>query len=149
MNVRAVGNALVLWILRSPLHRLLSSAVAVVEYEGRRSGRRVRFPAQYATLDGLIVVWPARAESKVWWRNFEQPHDASVTIAGRRLDAVGEVVRCPDSADARVIAYRRRFPKAPAPGLIVAFTTTEPMATDTTCGSITATSPTHFGPLAK
>jgi hypothetical protein len=96
MSVRGVGNAIVLRILGSPCHRLLSGSVAAVEYEGRRSGRRVRLPVQYATVDSQIVVSPAHAEGKQWWRNFEQPHRAIMRIvrgAGQRANRVTGVDR--------------------------------------------------------
>lgn len=122
LNIRGIGNAVVVRILGSPLHRLLSGAVAIVDYKGRRSGRRVRLPVQYATLDGQVIVCPARSESKLWWRNFEDPHPATITIAGRRVDTVGAVVKRPDPKDRFAVAYRQRFPKGPALKLIVVFT---------------------------
>ena len=107
-----IGNALVLWLLGSPLHRMLSAKVVVVAYDGRRSGRSVRLPVQYAALADQIVVFPARAASKRWWRNFEQPHAATILLAGRTIRALGAVVREPEQLDPLAAAYQGRFPSA-------------------------------------
>src|SRR5680860_1107680 len=43
-----VDNVLVSGVLRSPAHRLLSGPVGLIRYTGRRSGRTITTPTQYA-----------------------------------------------------------------------------------------------------
>ena len=45
---RPQGNSLVLAVLRSPAHRLLSGMAVELRYTGRRSGRVFAPPLQYA-----------------------------------------------------------------------------------------------------
>ncbi|HSJ44112.1 MAG TPA: hypothetical protein VK923_05445 [Euzebyales bacterium] len=42
------GNGIVLAVLRSPFHRLLSGVALELRYTGRRSGREYVLPVQYA-----------------------------------------------------------------------------------------------------
>jgi deazaflavin-dependent oxidoreductase (nitroreductase family) len=76
------GNALVLAILRSRAHRLLSGVALELRYTGRRSGRQYALPVQYARADDDLVLWPQRPQRKAWWRNFRPRQAVSVRLAG-------------------------------------------------------------------
>jgi len=50
------ANRVVCGLLESPAHRLMSRSTDVIRYTGRRSGRTVTTPTQYAVyLDGLVI----------------------------------------------------------------------------------------------
>ncbi|MFZ0325325.1 MAG: hypothetical protein WAN48_14495 [Actinomycetes bacterium] len=111
-------NRLVLGILRSPAHRLLSGALLEIDYVGRRSGTVYALPAQYARDGHRLVVWPGHPEKKRWWRNFTTPTDVDVRLQGAASRASGHVVGpgAPGYAG-DVSCYAERFPKhAPAEG---------------------------------
>jgi deazaflavin-dependent oxidoreductase (nitroreductase family) len=105
------GNSLVLAVLRSPAHRLLSGMAIELRYTGRRSGRQYVLPVQYARAEERLVVVPQGAESKTWWRNFLTPQPVSVRLNGRLRDGIARVVH-PDDAeweeDRRVYELRWR-----------------------------------------
>ena len=107
-------NRVVLGLLRSPAHRLLSGALVEIDYVGRRSGRSYALPAQYARDDGHLVVWPGHPEKKRWWRNFREPSDVDVLVAGQRTRASARVL-LPATRDhaAAANSYRKRFAKHP------------------------------------
>jgi len=111
-------NRAVLGLLRSPAHGLLSGAVVEIDYVGHRTGHAYALPAQYARDDGHLVVWPGHPETKRWWRNFRQPIDVDVLVAGQRSRATARVV-LPATQDyaAAVDSYGQRFTKhRPADG---------------------------------
>jgi hypothetical protein len=56
------GNAVVLAVLRSPVHRLLSGLALELRYTGRRSGREYVLPVQYVRAGGRIVIRPQAAQ---------------------------------------------------------------------------------------
>ena len=85
---RPQGNALVLAVLRSRAHRLLSGVAIELRYVGRRSGRRFALPVQYAQDGERLVVAPQRATSSTWWRNFRSPQPVQVRLRGRLHDGV-------------------------------------------------------------
>jgi len=104
------ANALVIRLLESPLHRLLSSSVAVVTYIAA-DGRRIRLPVNYVQTGEVVVVVPGQAQHKTWWRHFRGASAAQLLVRGKLLYGVGEVV---DGAGATVglALYLRRFPQA-------------------------------------
>ena len=110
---RPVGNRVVLTVLRSRLHRLLSGTVLQITVQGRRSGRFFSLPVQYAREADQLVVLPAHADRKQWWRNLVDGAPVSVLLAGRERTAQARVIRAGTPAfRAAVDTYRRRFPRA-------------------------------------
>ena len=78
-------NPVVRAILRSRLHVLISRRVALLEYRGRRSGRRLTVPVNYRR-DGdelRLVSSPGR----VWWRNLRGGAPVRVLVRGAWHDA--------------------------------------------------------------
>jgi deazaflavin-dependent oxidoreductase (nitroreductase family) len=94
---RPQGNRIVLAVLRSPAHRLLSGMALELRYTGRRSGRGYVLPVQYARAGSRLVVAPQAPESKTWWRNFRTAQPVTVRIAGELLDGTARVVERDDS----------------------------------------------------
>lgn len=109
------ANSIVGAVLRSRLHRLLSGSTALLAYDGRRSGRRIVLPTQYARHGDDVVILVGRPETKRWWRNFEEPRDLDVLVAGEWLQMTGEAFSGADLshvADPLLGAYLDRFPRA-------------------------------------
>ena len=81
-------------IMRAVLRSPLGSAVkpfALLEFTGRRSGRRYRVPVGWYDADGRAVVF-----SPAGWRvNFDGGRDATVRHRGRTHRMTGTLVREP------------------------------------------------------
>src|SRR5687767_9984735 len=82
-------NPLVMAILRSPLHRLLSRDLLLLTYVGARSGRRRVLPLSYVELDGLPYLC---TRSSLWWRSLRATPHVELVLRGRRLAAVADVL---------------------------------------------------------
>ena len=111
----ALGNRIVARVLRSRLHPVLSRSVMLIRYRGRRRGKVVETPVQYAAHDGGIVVLVGRPEDKSWWRSFRQAHDLEVLVQGTWRTMTGRALAgtdAPDEVAPLLEAYGRRFPKA-------------------------------------
>jgi hypothetical protein len=111
----AVANRIVAGVLRSPLHGLLSGKVDLLRYDGRRSGRTIETPTQYVLVGDDVVILVGRPDTKSWWRNFTEPRDLDVLIAGEWRPLRGEVRRGADDPDAvrpLLDAYLAKFPGA-------------------------------------
>jgi hypothetical protein len=78
----AVANPLLITLLRGPLGHVLGRHLAVVDYVGRRTGRRHRLVAQYSVDGPTVRIHVGAADRKTWWRNFERPAPLSVRLAG-------------------------------------------------------------------
>ena len=77
-------NPLATWLLRSPLHPLVSSGLLLLTYTGRRTGRRVTLPLGYQRKSELVTVLASRARRKLWWRNFVEPRPVELVLRGRQ-----------------------------------------------------------------
>jgi F420H(2)-dependent quinone reductase len=86
-------NPLVAWILRSPVHGLLSGGLLLLSFTGRRSGRRVTLPVGYRREGEAITVLASRARRKQWWRNFAEPRPVDLILRGRERTGEARLVR--------------------------------------------------------
>jgi len=77
------GNGLVLAVLRSPAHRLLSGMTIELRFTGRRSGRQFTLPVQYARDGDRLLVAVQDPAAKAWWRNFRTPQEVTVRLRGK------------------------------------------------------------------
>jgi hypothetical protein len=103
----AVANPLLMRLLKSRAGRLPGRRLAVVEYDGRRSGQLRRLVTGYARDGSTVVITAGRPERKTWWRNFETAHPVRLRLAGEDHEAVARVVR---DGGVRVVADLRRTP---------------------------------------
>ena len=75
-------NPSVRWLLRSPLHGLMSKNTLLLEFTGRKSGRALSTPISYYVKEGTAHCFTAR--SFVWWRNLTTDQPVQLTIKGRK-----------------------------------------------------------------
>jgi hypothetical protein len=98
-----------------PIPRPALGCVDLVRYDGRRSGRTITTPTQYARLREDVVILVGHPERKTWWRNFESERDLDVMVRRKWLPMRGQVVRGADERDRAaplLDAYLARFPRA-------------------------------------
>ena len=107
------GNAIVLAVLRSRAHRLLSATAVELRYTGRRSRREYVLPVQYARAGEQLVVRPQHWQRSTWWRNFRTPQPGTVRHAGRLHEGTARVVdpRAPQWRSAQD-PYVARWPRS-------------------------------------
>ena len=77
-----VINPVVKKILRSPLHGVLSQNTLLLEFTGRKSGRKLSTPVSYHLTDGIAHCFTRK--SFVWWKNLNSGEPVYVTIKGKR-----------------------------------------------------------------
>ena len=74
----AIINKLIVFLLHSPLHWLLSNNMLLLTFTGRVSGQQFSIPVSYFLSQGKIVIFT----SNRWWKNLR--NGASVTILLKR-----------------------------------------------------------------
>lgn len=82
-------NPLVVAILRSPVHWLVSPGLMGVTIVGRRTGRTYTIPVGYHDVGDAVIVLVSDGPGRSWWRNFRTSHPAVLTIRGRAVRARG------------------------------------------------------------
>jgi len=83
-------NPVVIPLLKSPLHGLMSADVMLITVKGRRSGRTYTRPVSYRQEGGTIRCFTLRHTG--WWKNLRGGADVSIRAAGVELAGRAEAV---------------------------------------------------------
>jgi len=102
-------NPIVRFILRSPLHGIMSSSTMLLTYTGRKSGKQYTLPIGYLRQDDSLTTISSR--SRVWWRNLRGGADVTVLLQGKQYKARGEVVEDHVSVVEGMTAYLSHAPQ--------------------------------------
>jgi len=102
-------NHIVRFMLRSPLHGIMSSSTMLLTYTGRKSGKKYTLPIGYLRQDDTLTTITSR--SRVWWRNLRRGADVTVLMQGKQYKAHGEVVEDQVSVVEGMIAYLSHAPQ--------------------------------------
>ena len=102
-------NPLLIAILRSPLHRLLSRNMLVITYTGRKSGKVYRTPVNFVRDGERLLTTSYR--TRTWWRNLRGGAPVSLRLQGREVQASGHVLEDPTDMAEALSAYLRPQPE--------------------------------------
>jgi deazaflavin-dependent oxidoreductase (nitroreductase family) len=84
-----IWNPIVRFILRSPLHGVMSKSLMLITYRGEKSGKEYTLPVSFLEDGGKIYVIPGSPEKKVWWHNIHSNMSVSLTVRGKVIQARG------------------------------------------------------------
>jgi deazaflavin-dependent oxidoreductase (nitroreductase family) len=101
-------NFLMVWLLRSPLHRLISGSTMLVQYTGRKSGKAYAVPVNYLSADGALIT--LSLHSRTWWRSLRQS-PVTLRLRGQDVPARAEVFETPEDVAQALLAVVRGNPK--------------------------------------
>ncbi len=77
-------NSFMAWILRTPgLQRLVGGSLALITFEGRKTGTTYTTPVTYAEFDDTVVV--LTKATRMWWRNLHEGAPVRLRLAGREV----------------------------------------------------------------
>ncbi len=97
-------------IVRSPLHQLVGNSLTLIEFSGRKSGKRYTLPVSYQR-EGSVVSLHTGAR---WWKNLRGNAPIRLWLDGRPVDSTATVDTDPQEA-ARVLGIElRRAPRLAA-----------------------------------
>ena len=126
-----VVNPVVRLLLGSPLHRLFSSSLVILAYQGRRTGGWHRLPCMYAGDGQDLYIVAAQPDRKLWWRNLLQPARVRLHLQGRDVEGTATATSDPEAVAAGLGRYLARYPKAIKPLGVRLDTSGTPHATHT------------------
>lgn len=92
-------------LLRSPLHPLLSGEILVLAWTGRRTGRRFELPLSYVRHDDALYLC-TRPEGSSWWRHLRPRARVELALQRRVVAADATLV---DPASAEALGALRAF----------------------------------------
>jgi deazaflavin-dependent oxidoreductase (nitroreductase family) len=102
-------NGLITWLLRSPLHGLVSKSILLIEVKGRKSGKTISVPVNYIR-DG-DTLWITSQRPRKWWRNLIGGTAVNVRLAGRDLKGMGRAITDVAEVGDGLLSYFRLAPR--------------------------------------
>jgi deazaflavin-dependent oxidoreductase (nitroreductase family) len=107
------GNGFMTWILRSPLHGMLSNGMMLITVTGRKTGRKYTTPVGYFRENGNL--WVLTSRDRTWWKNLKGGADVSLLLQRKPVSAFAEPELDADAVKARMVEYLRHVPQAARP----------------------------------
>ncbi len=95
-TVPPVVNSAMRFILRSPMHGMVSNSVLLITFTGRKSGKTYSTPVSYSQHDDQVTVFT----HATWWKNLRSGTPVTLRIRGRDLQGLPE----PVAEDKRAVA---------------------------------------------
>ncbi len=102
-------NPMVIVVLRSPLHGLLSSSTMLVTFFGRKSGKAFTVPTNYVRDSDKLLVTSFRA--RTWWRNLRGGAPVTVRLQGRDYSGGGKAIEDLDAVTGGLREYFHHVPQ--------------------------------------
>jgi deazaflavin-dependent oxidoreductase (nitroreductase family) len=100
------GDAIVRLLLRSPVHRMLSSRLLLIRVVGRKTGRTYVHPVGYVEYEGALLIGTAGT----WRRNLRPDEPVTIRLRGRDYQADAEVITAEAEAAELYRVILRRNP---------------------------------------
>ncbi len=120
-------NPLIVRILSSPLHGLLSADLLVFEVAGRRTGRGYVLPLSYVTGEGGVLYCCTRPGVSAWWCNVRGGATVRLVLRGRTVAACARVLE--PGSDEALDGLRRFVTHNPGTGRLLYAVDTGPDGT--------------------
>jgi deazaflavin-dependent oxidoreductase (nitroreductase family) len=76
------------FILRSPLHGMVSKTILLITFTGRKSGKTYTTPVSYSQQDGQVYIF-THAD---WWKNLSNGEPVSLRIRGKERQGFAETI---------------------------------------------------------
>ena len=89
MRWQKLYNPIVRWLLRSPLHGLMSGSTMLITFYGHKSGKAYTTPVNYVWDDHTLLV--VSRTDRLWWRNLRGGAPVTVYVRAQRLNGIGQV----------------------------------------------------------
>lgn len=104
-------NNLIVQLLRSPLHRLLSNFIMALTFTGRKSGKQYTLPVGYVREGNSVMLFTDHN----WYKNLLHQAPVVLYIQGKRFEGVAEVITDKQETAEQLLAFVRKNPRAARP----------------------------------
>ena len=107
------GNGFMSWVLRSPLHGMLSNGMMLITVTGSRTGKKYTTPVEYFREDELL--WVMTSRDRTWWKNLRGGAEVSLLLKRKPVTAIAEPELDAKAVEARMVEYIKHVPQAAKP----------------------------------
>jgi deazaflavin-dependent oxidoreductase (nitroreductase family) len=107
------GNDFMSWVLRSPLHGMLSNSMMLITVKGRKSGKEYTLPVNYYRENGNL--WVLTNRDRTWWKNLQDGADVSLLLKRQAVCAFAKPELENQSVERLLSDYLKHIPQAAKP----------------------------------
>jgi deazaflavin-dependent oxidoreductase (nitroreductase family) len=97
------------WLLRSPLHGLISGNMLLITVTGRKSGKQYTTPVSYLRNGNTLLV--TSSHDRTWWRNLRGGAPVTVRLQGQNRRGWAEAIEREQAIAAGLLAYLQQVPR--------------------------------------
>ena len=105
-------NSIMEWLLKSPMHGVVSKNMMLISYTGRKSGQEYTTPVNYWQVsdndEGLLLT--TSKPDRVWWRNLKGGRPVVLRLRGKSITALGSAV---EDVDEKGKLFKKLFTQYP------------------------------------
>ncbi len=95
-TIPPIVNSTMKFVLRSPLHGMVSKSILLITFTGRKSGKTYTTPVSYSQSGDQVTIFTHAN----WWKNLRSGTPVTLRIQGRDLQGLPE----PVAEDKRAVA---------------------------------------------
>jgi deazaflavin-dependent oxidoreductase (nitroreductase family) len=103
------GNDFMIWLLRSPLHGMLSNSMMLITIAGRKTGQKYTLPVNYYRENGSF--WVLTSRDRTWWRNVRDGANVSLLLRRQPVRAFAETELESKSVERLLCEYLKHIPQ--------------------------------------
>ncbi len=107
------GNDFMTWVLRSPLHGMLSNGMMLITITGRKTGKKYTTPVGYYEEGDFL--WVITSRDRTWWKNLQGGATVNLLLKRKPVQGFADVDLDEKSVEARMYEYLRHVPQAAKP----------------------------------
>lgn len=98
-----------IWLLRSPLHKIASKNTLIITFIGQKSGKKYTTPVNYVIDRNVIFITSLR--SRTWWKNLRGGAKIKVHLRGKDLETNAEVFEDNEKVKEQLMRYLQNAPQ--------------------------------------
>ena len=87
-SVPPMLNKTMKFVLRSPLHGMISKYLTLITFTGRKSGKTYTTPVSYYQENNQVTIFTHAS----WWKNLQSDESVSLRLRGRELKGQANAV---------------------------------------------------------
>ncbi len=106
-------NDIMLGIINSPVHGMMSGSIMALTYTGRKSGKSYTTPVNYIRErlpNGGERLWTLSERDRTWWRNFRGGARATLGIQRNSFPVIGYAIEEPAAVEEALAHYLEMSP---------------------------------------
>jgi hypothetical protein len=102
-------NPIMRWMIRSPLHFLVSKNMMLMTYTGKKSGKSYTTPMNYLAINGALYTTSYR--DRIWWRNMRGGTEVTLQLRGEEVAAWAVTIEDQTRVAESLVEYFKAAPQ--------------------------------------